>query len=421
MKAASTNIVLKKDIVNSSIPRHDHRAFIRFFNNLNLQNVGYRRQRKLLTQILNCYDIDIFDSAAPILTWGEDEVQNAVAAISAMDTYTREWAGKTVIKKYTENTRIDYRRLIRQLLNFFSTIDDRFDSDCKKKRKDAREMYAAKDRIKTGAQMKKVHPSELITLDDFKKIMKIVKSKRNRCLYAILFFTGWRIGGIINIRLKDIIRKEKSWLIRIDDKTGIDSLPVYHCVPFIRQYLDKSHPTPDDPNSYLFPGKHEGPITQVTLNQLEYRTEQSLKRRFGVDKNLTPYMFRRSRATRDCTRYNPETFKRLMKWSPRSNAIQHYLHFNSQDIEKQYAKVNKIDVSDTDDGVEWVCTSCTFVNAVYNDYCDKCNLPKVKTLKEHEVIEKEEQIRLRSEFMAHLLENPKMLEVFQQWKETTRS
>lgn len=421
MNQNNKNIVLKKDIVNSSIPEHDRTLFIRFFNNLNLQSIGYKRQRKLLAQILNCYRLEIFDRGSPILSSGEAEVHNMVSSVAAMGTYERNFAGRTISKEYSENTKKDYRRLIRQLLNFSETIDPRFDSDCKEQRKNAREMYAAKNKIKTGPQRKTVHPSQIIKLDDFKAILKVIKSKRNKCLYAMLFFTGWRIGGLLNIKLKDIIRKDNCWLIQINDKTGIDTLPVYHCVPFIRNYLETSHVSPNDPESYLFAQKDGEPISQRSLNKIKYRTEKALKERFGISKNLTPHMFRHSRATRDCTKYPTETFKRIMKWSPNSNAMQHYLHLNSEDIEKQFAKVNNIEIDDIEEGVEWVCPKCTFINGVCNDYCDKCNNPRVKTLKEQMYYEKEEQFRLRSEFLGGLLENPKMLEMFQQWKQGGRS
>lgn len=420
VKRKPKKVVLKKDIQDSIIPEHTKQIATKFFNDLNLQNISAARQRKLFQQMCNCYKLELIDKETPLTQWTEMDLQNTIANINAMGEYSRTYGvrvAKTYVHKYSDNTKADYRRFIRQFLNFMEQYDERLDSDDTSQRGAARRLYSAKKKIDIKQSRKKVNPNTLIKLEDLRLILKVTDSLHNRALLTTLYFTGLRIGGLMDLKIKDVVRSDKLWQLHVTDKTGTDTIPVHYCVPFLSAWLDKMHPDPNNPEAYLFCKRNGGQLTYHYVESVARRTRAQIKAYTNNkwDKPLNAHHLRHSRATRDCTKYNPETFKRIMKWSPNSRAMQNYLHFNTEDIAKQYASANGIEGFGEVHDNDWICVTCTTLNEVHSEYCMKCNRPKQLTLKEEEEIEKQQQLTLRSQFMAELMLNPKLNAIYQQW------
>jgi integrase len=418
-------VVLKKDIIESIIPVHDHEFYVRFFNDLNMRSISARRQRKLFAQVRTCYTKDVIDKNTPITQWQDYDLHSSVANINGLGQYTRHWGvheSRTYNGTYSENTKADFRRLLVQLLNYMQIIDERLDSDDVTQRKAARRLYAAKKRVNTKQTRKQVNPNDLLKIDDFNLMMKVTVDLQYRALLAVLYFTGLRIGGLQRLQIKDVIRSDTLWQLYITDKTGTDTIPVYHCVPFLRKWLEEGHPNNKEQTALVFCTRKGKPLTAAHITRIFTATVRKIQKvRPDWDKPCNPHHFRHSRATRDCTKYNPETFKRIMKWSPNSKAMQNYLHFNTEDIAKQYASANKLEGYGEEHENEWICSKCTSINEVYREHCSNCNKPKQLTLKEEELIAKQEQMELRSQFMSELMMHPKLSALYHEWKNMGRS
>ena len=88
--------------------------------------------------------------------------------------------------------------------------------------------------------------------------LKYCPSKRDKAFHAMANDTSARPHELLNLKIKDIIfkitedRKQYAELHINGGKTGSRTVPLIDSIPYLKEYLQNEHPTPENQRSWLF-------------------------------------------------------------------------------------------------------------------------------------------------------------------------
>jgi integrase/recombinase XerD len=143
---------------------------------------------------------------------------------------------------------------------------------------------------------KKKLPSDILTKDEIIKMIEAADHPRNKAMIAMMYEGGLRIGELANLKIKDVQFDEWGALVKVRGKTGERIVRVVSSASLISQWLEM-HPKRDDMEAPLWVNLSSN-YKKVGITYQGIR--QNLKRiveKAGVKKNITPHVFRHSRAT----------------------------------------------------------------------------------------------------------------------------
>ncbi len=219
-----------------------------------------------------------------------------------------------------------------------------------------------------------VTPQDLITKEEFERMMKACKNSRDRAMISLFFETGARIGEICNMRIKDVAFDEYGAVIWLPkSKTRRRKLRVVYSAPFLAQWL-KDHPYEDG----------EAPLwialTRNKGNPLgEYGIRGQIKRiarNAQLRKRVYPHLFRHTRATKLLKEVPESIVNKYMGWVPGSRMIQVYQHLLEEDVEEKILEMYGIKHRDNGKDLEvQQCPRCMQINDAGSRFCSRCGLP----------------------------------------------
>ena len=213
----------------------------------------------------------------------------------------------------------------------------------------------------TRKASKELLPDDLITQEEFGKMVSAADNQRDKCFLYLLFETGCRIGEALNIQLKQIVfRKDGLALLMLNGKTGMRRIPVYACVRPIKRWLEV-HPQRDDREAYLFVTKFnrvagvdsKGHAKYVPIN---YRGGSKLLKKLatkaGINKRIYPHLFRHTASTDKVKWLPPRLHMDYSGWNS-SQMIRRYSHLSVEDLVNSVKEHYEIDEKkERDDKVE---------------------------------------------------------------------
>ncbi|MCV6608238.1 MAG: tyrosine-type recombinase/integrase [Campylobacterales bacterium] len=154
-----------------------------------------------------------------------------------------------------------------------------------------------------------------------KRSYKYQSIVRDLCVLEILFVTGMRVSEISNLKYKDI--DLKAWIITLVGK-GDKERKIHICDPEVKtlllEYLSLKEQT-----SYFFTNRLSNNLSEQSIRFM-IKKYQSLS---GIDKHITPHMFRHSFATL------------LLEEGVDLRYIQHILGHSSISTTQIYTQVNQ--------------------------------------------------------------------------------
>jgi len=159
---------------------------------------------------------------------------------------------------YKQNTKADYRRMIRQLyLSWYKDEDKRLKSETKEIREEAEELYLYIERhVKRNDQLPEIDFRNILSEEDIDVIVKDgCKTLKEKAFIRTLHQTGARVGEFLNIQIRDVEIRPNFARIRLDGKTGERRVTVVKYA-HLAQWLDM-HPLKYDTNAFLWVGDSE--------------------------------------------------------------------------------------------------------------------------------------------------------------------
>lgn len=320
------------------------------------------------------------------------------------------------VRNFSDSTKSDYRRCIKQFYRWFEEEDPRMQSQNAAERADAAKMYKYIEKnIKTKCPEKDHDPSNCITDEEIKTVLSTgCSSDMERAFIKLLHETGCRIGEFLSIRIKDIEKKESCWLVYVNGKTGERRIPFTDSIPYIVRWLD-FHPT-KDPEDYLWESlnnRYKGkPLEHAGANKLITRCFV----RAGLPKKKhNPHWFRHSRATIDAGKYSEPIHCKLRGWVIGSSTPRKYVHLSAKAVEDEFLKARGIKRAKEEEASPLPKTCfCGKINAPEAKYCAGCG----KTLHLEAAMQEQEYMTKALEVMEKIMQSPELFKRYQEYMTT---
>lgn len=380
-------------------PEANKEAARGFAQYLLAKGVGKVRLAKLLWVVRNLCGL----SEKPLTELGKRDLEALVAIINQEE-------------KWSDHTKSDYRRCIKQFFKWYEEEDPRLQGTPEEREKALRlYKYVFKD-IKSKPKPKIIDYSNIITDKDARQLIeKGCRESMERAMVAFLHETGCRVGEHLGVRIKDIERKERHALVMVDGKTGKRRIPILQSLPWIDQWL-QDHPFKDNPNALLWVSTHHGPHFHKPLRY--YGVVRLLDRVFeraGVKKQSNPHWFRHSRATILAPKYSEAVLCEIMGWVSGSIQVRTYVHMGAGQVENNFLQVHGIKPVEEAEPLSQFCI-CGTTNTGTSRYCFKCgNALTVATVIE-DGHKKNLAIDEALDLFTKIVSNPELKKQFEEYK-----
>lgn len=241
----------------------------------------------------------------------------------------------------------------------------------------------------------------LLSEEQVRAMIEGCQISRDRAIISMLYEGGFRIQELGTLRWNQVKFTDWNVTVNVDSKTG---KPRYIPLVMARSYLaqwknDYPFPVTEDGYVFLTNGRHE---------QLQYHGIKKqiliLAKRAGIEKHITPHIFRHSRITHLIQQKYPESVIKLMMWGDINSKMFHtYAHLTNSDIDNAIAAKNGIIPVESRMKSTVLepkqCARCFTVNAPTVQFCGQCGLPLTSEASDL-LTQAETQVELTPEYQA---------------------
>jgi integrase/recombinase XerD len=300
--------------------------------------------------------------------------------------------------KYSTYTKKDYKVVLKRFFHFLGKGE------------------LVKDVKTTIKENRKKLPEEILTQAEVKKMIEAADHPRNRVIIAVLYEGGLRIGELASLKIKNIAFDEYGAVLKVRGKTGERMVRVVGSASLISQWL-QMHPRRDDKEAPLWVNlssnyKKEGITYQGIRQNLKRIAEKA-----GVEKNITPHIFRHSRATHLARHLTEAEMNVYFGWVQGSDMPATYVHLSGRDVDDKILQVEGVKTKEQqkDDELKPIeCPRCQYINSPVSRYCGRCGT----ILDEGERVKAEIRSRqFEKDFTELATEDPKVLEEMKKFLE----
>lgn len=339
-----------------------------------------------------------------------------------IDTATREDLIRIVSyynrqDSYSEETKADYRRGIKQFYSWFKDIDTRLESENKDVLKEATQFYKYLEKeIKTTCKLRSLDYSNILKEEEIDTVIeKGCKTYKEKALIKFLHETGCRAGELLNMTIKDIEFKDTHALARLDGKTGERRVFIIHSLPLLTKYLEV-HPYKHNENAFLWVGESNKYLNAPLIHKgAETLVARCFERAEFKHKKHNMHWFRHSRATLLAPSFSEVVLCDYMGWVRGSKQIKRYVHLCAKQVENAFMEVNGLIKKEDNQRLPKRC-SCNTLNEFNARYCFRCGKP----LSVEIAVQDEQNIKVETDksinLLMEIMRNPEMLKAFEQFK-----
>lgn len=288
--------------------------------------------------------------------------------------YTFTLNSREVTGKYMQNTMSDHVRILKPF--YLWLIEEEISSIPEKKLKAI--SPPAQDTMTKEA-------SDMLSKEEVTAIIDSCTWSRDRALIHVLYEGGFRIGELGKLTWRDIKFDQTGVAVNVNAKT---MKPRYIRLVLSRHSLAQwkaDHPYPDDPTAPVFLTRDGKPVTYSGLA----KQIQRLVKRAGIERRVTPHIFRHSRITHLIQDGLSESVIKLMMWGDVStDMFKTYMHLTGSDIDRAVNEMHGIKDPEVDHEPKGLkpqqCMACYYINGPTQLFCGQCGAelnPKAVTEK----------------------------------------
>ena len=220
-------------------------------------------------------------------------------------------------------------------------------------------------------------PEDILNKEELEDIINLCENDRDRCLIAMLYDSGARIGEILGIKLKDITDGHPLTTVLVNaEKTGDRRrIPLYESIPYLVRWRE-NHPN-KRPESHLFVN-FERYIGLPMIYQSVTKLFKRINDKYDGGKNIYPHLFRHSRATELANHLTESQMNEFFGWRMGSKMASVYIHLSGRDIDNALLnyygiaqdhekKIKKLETR--------ICERCKEKNLPSSKLCCNCGMP----------------------------------------------
>lgn len=258
-----------------------------------------------------------------------------------------------------------------------------------------------KDVKNTGKNKKRdLEAEDMITWDDGLNLAKKSHSIQFKAIILTQLDGGFRPSELIDLNYGDVVYEKPFYVAKIrDGKTGKRDVPLYHCVPYLKKWLDE-HPTKkaNDPlwiAEFITYKSSKGDIVRYKYAAIRKRLN-AIAKAIGLEKPVDFYNLRHSACTLAKLSNTPVD----LAATKFGHSVKYYVEtYGRLDIKGTLERYNKHlrlskDKGDVVDDKNVICDICGFDNPPKSDMCSKCLNPltiekalQIKSEKDREIDE----------------------------------
>lgn len=291
---------------------------------------------------------------------------------------------------YSEWTKRDYKVVLKRFFRFLGKEE------------------LMKDIKTTMRNNRKKLPEDLLTKTEIKRMIETANHPRDKAIISLLYEGGLRIGELASLKIKNVVFDEYGAVIKVKGKTGERRVRVVLSSSLLAKWIE-IHPDKDNPNAPLLVNlstnyKNKG----ITYRGISMRIKEIAKKA-GVDKKITPHLFRHSRATHLATVLTEAQMNEYFGWVQGSRMAATYVHLSGRDTDNKMLEIYGLKKKEKEKEKELkpkVCPRCKYINGPTDRFCSRCG----------EVLDEEEAVKIRmqgqklaKEFPDIAIEDPKRL------------
>ncbi|MCK9631957.1 MAG: tyrosine-type recombinase/integrase [Methanoregula sp.] len=226
----------------------------------------------------------------------------------------------------------------------------------------------ASDRMTKTAQM-------MLTEEEIRAMIEASQNSRDRAIIATLYEGGFRCEEIGRLTWAQIKFDEYGAVVNVDEKTGRPRyIRLISSKPYLIQWQN-DYPFAATPDALVFISFQRLPL-QYAAVAMQLR---KISKRAGIQKKITPHLFRHSRITEMIRKgYNESTVKKTMWGNINTTMFPTYLHLTDEDIDNDVLAMQGITKRDQHRSVAMdvqECRNCHTINAPTYRFCESCGKP----------------------------------------------
>lgn len=273
-----------------------------------------------------------------------------------------------------------------------------------------------KDVKTTIKENRKKLPGDILTKAEVLKMIEAADHPRNKVIIAILYEGGLRIGELASLMIKNVVFDEYGAMLRVRGKTGERVVRVVSSASLIATWLEM-HPRRKDKEAPLWVNlssnyKKEGITYQGIRQNLKRIAEKA-----GVKKNITPHIFRHSRATHLAKSLTEAEMNVYFGWVQGSDMPATYVHLSGRDVDDKILQLHNLKPKDKDREDPFrakICPRCQYTCSPTDTYCGRCAM----ILDEGERVKLEMKSKqFERDFTDLAVEDPRLLEEMKKFLE----
>ena len=177
--------------------------------------------------------------------------------------------------------------------------------------------------LKIKMPRSKLRPEDILTPEDVDKLIDATPSHFYKCIIAVLWETGCRIGEARTLKIKDLRETDSGLIVSIPTLKNdfpCRNMVLLYSAQYVRNYLAYSGKIGDD---IIFD------VERSTIHIML----QKIKKNAGIAKPVSPHKFRHARATQMVKQgYQEAIIRKMMGWTPTSPMIANYQHLCDSDV-----------------------------------------------------------------------------------------
>lgn len=245
-------------------------------------------------------------------------------------------------------------------------------------------------------------PDGILQEDDILAMVSQARTFRDKALLFVLYESGCRIGELARIRWKDVVFNDDSTvgITLTDTKTRkIRHALLAASVEYLAGWRNNYPSGVTGPDDYVFISVNGEPMEYRALSQIISRTAKKA----GVEKRVTPHLFRKSRITSLIKQnYQESVIKQAMWGNLGTNMFKTYVVLSEQDIDAEFRErlgIQQKEIKEDKKLAPRQCKSCFAMNGPQSNFCHVCGKPLTESA-QHDVESSTETLR------TLLAENP---------------
>ena len=221
----------------------------------------------------------------------------------------------------------------------------------------------------------KIKPEQLITDDEFGKLLRACNNQRDRTMLQLIREEAFRPHELLGMRVGDVRPTKYGFLITVDGKTGSRTVPVIDAAPDLRLWLN-IHAAREDAEAPLWHAFKRGDLSPLGYDGFR-NVFRRLSRVSGIKRRVFPYLFRHTALTADAKKLPESVLRKKAGWVPGSRMPAVYVHLSGRDVEDAVLRERGMEPEGEPEFAREPasCPRCGQDNPYDAKYCMGCSAP----------------------------------------------